>query len=163
MYINKKINMLKLNFYLIGLLVLTVPTTFSCSQVVYPKAEGRFNSFENQTLNINAIGYGKNAKDALDNARKNAVDLILFKGIPGSPYANPMIEEGDAAISKHKNFFNTFYESKKYMSYITEEKVDISPQYYKGNLRKTALNLGINVKSLRADLEANGIVRKFGF
>lgn len=72
-----------------------------------------------QTLRV--FGKGKNKKDAIEQAKKNAVRDVIFKGInAGSSECNkrPLLNEVNA-LEKYSYYFNPFFKDKgEYASYV---------------------------------------------
>ncbi len=120
--------------------------------------------FDGQVIKVSSTGYGKKGTIAIEEATKNAFEVLLFKGIPNSANANPLVEGSETEAKKtHKKYFETFFSSKQYQTFITYSKVAIGPSHYSKGTKKVTVNIGINIKSLRAELENSGIIRKFGF
>ncbi len=105
-----------------------------------------------QTLRV--WGIGRNKFDALEQAKKNAVKAVIFKGIRnGSQECNirPLIYEVNAE-EKYQYYFNAFFkddgEHRKYVS--TEDR---RPLTNKKENTKTQVKYGTTVRVLRAELQ----------
>lgn len=111
-------------------------TSCSTSKTTDISSEYAFATFETECLGVEldgsqtlrAWGKGKNKADAIEQAKKNAVRDVLFKGInAGSGECNkrPLILEVNAQ-EKYEYYFNAFFrdggEYKKYVSSEDENK-----------------------------------------
>ena len=138
--------------------VLIIP---GCKSVA-PTAEVNFVAAgEKGTVRLRAIGYGKTKEKALHNAEKNAFEVLIFRGIPGSSQENALVANENESKGQHKAFFKDFFEGQKYRTYMMSS----SPEGYarKKGYTKATTNMKININSLRRNLEQNKVIRKFGF
>jgi hypothetical protein len=138
---------------------------FSNAQKKTVSAEVNFLSEATGTITVRAIGYGKNKAEAIDNAEINALDVLLFRGIPESTQKDPLIStNSDEVKSKNKDYFDNFYAGKQFKTFInsaiptTEDLIK-----NKGGKKSIAVDIKINIKALKLDLEEKKIIRKFGF
>jgi hypothetical protein len=117
------------------------------------------------TILFKIFSYGKTEEQAIKNAKSDALKAVMFKGIPGSDLASPMIR--DLSVLETKNeFFNTFFETQQYQQYVSisgdgtidgEDRLKVGKKYkigivvsvQKANLRKLLENAGI-IKALNA-------------
>lgn len=116
------------------------------------------------TYLVKVSSYSKKPKIAIEQAKKNAVHGIVFKGFAGGgqgcvsqkPLANsPSIEQEKADF-----FMNFFADGGKYMKYVNasgdgtpESTVKVGKEY------KVAVVVSVAKEQLRKDLEAAGIVK----
>jgi len=128
-------------------------------------AEVNFLSESTGIISVRAIGYGKNKVEAIDNAEINAMDVLLFRGLPESTQKDPLIStNSDEVKSKNKDYFDNFYAGKQFKTFInsaiptTEDLIK-----NKGGKKSIAVDIKINIKALKLDLEEKKIIRKFGF
>lgn len=120
------------------------------------------------TYQIKVWSYSKDVETAIDQAKKNAVHGIIFKGIPGKK--NPRIQ-GQPPLAKNpnlekekENFFKDFFkDGGKYMKYVTlvnngaiepGDRIKIGKKKY-----KIGVVIQVNKDELRKDLEKAGIIR----
>lgn len=101
-----------------------------------------------------AWGTGKNKADALEQAKKNAVHAVLFKGIvdgTGQCNKRPLMLEVNAEV-KYQDYFNAFFrdngEYKKFVSMKDTRKSSI-----KGEANDNQQKYSIVVRVLRAELK----------
>lgn len=116
---------------------------------------------------IKVWSYSKNPNVAIDQAKKNAIHGMVFKGYAGNSTAgcpsqkplasSPALEEEKA------EFFNAFFEDGgKYMKFVTasgdgsinpEDRVKVGKEY------KIGFIVSVMYNELRKDLEAAGIIK----
>ncbi|WP_297868458.1 hypothetical protein [uncultured Flavobacterium sp.] len=146
---------------IIGLLILT--SLFSCKSVPSSySAEVSFVAKEEQgTITVRSNGFGKNEKEAIKDAQKNAFNVLLFKGLPGTEINVPLVSNEYEAKNSHKDYFDNLFENGGLFKYLMVNSSESVPVKVKGGY-STSLVLKINYNSLRKDLEQNGVIRKFG-
>lgn len=144
--------------------VIVIIVLHSCSPKLQPyPAEVNFLYKEaNGTIVVKSIGYGKNQTDAVTDAEKNAFNVILFKGLPGTELNIPLIENESEAKSKHVKYFRDFFDYAYYKSFTMSSTESCSLIKLKGN-QKISVDIKINFNSLRKDLEQNQLIRRFGY
>ena len=147
-----------------SILVIVMLFISSCGTKVPMTAEVTYKNYTNEIMNVDVIGYGSKKEDALENAQKTAMDIVLFRGIPNSNLKSPHIGINESEIkAKNKKYFDVFYGQKRFLSFITYSVTKIPVQKLENNKKGVAANVKINIMSLRKDLEENGIIRKFGY
>jgi hypothetical protein len=120
------------------------------------------------TYLLKVWSYSKKPNVAIEQAKKNAVHGVIFKGfagtqsIPGqrSLTSNVNLEEEKA------DFFKPFFaDAGKYMKFVSmsndgavaaEDRMKVGKQY------KVGVILSVNVSALRKDLEDAGIIKALG-
>ena len=140
-----------------------------CSPKMIPSAEVNYVSAgEKSTVVLTSIGYGKKGKNiteedaAIANSEYNAINAILFRGIPGSDIPNAMIGTNESEIkSIHSKYFDDFYNNKRYRTFIMSSNPKTKDMRQDGYY-KIVLELTVNLASLRRDLERSEVIRKFG-
>lgn len=108
---------------------------------------------------LRAWGIGRNRKDAIDQAKKNAVRVVLFKGIQaGLSGCNtkPVVFEVNAE-EKYEDYFNVFFmdggEYSKYVSMKDEKRVSLFKKDKDKEKSKHFVKYGITVRVLRSELK----------
>ena len=149
------------SYYFLLLIVITIisckSTTNSYSaQVIFLTKE------EQGTITVRSNGFGKNEKEAIKDAQKNAFNVLLFKGLPGTEINVPLVSNEYEAKNSHKDYFDNLFENGGLFRYLMVNNSETAPEKVQGGY-STSLVLKINYNSLRKDLEQNGVVRKFGF
>lgn len=106
---------------------------------------------------LKAWGNGRNRFDAVDQAKKNAVRDVLFKGIiEGKPDCNikPVLFEVNVQ-ENHEDYFNIFFadqgEYKNYVS-VRDERIGQKLDRDRKRGRESVTN-GIVVRVLRSELK----------
>jgi hypothetical protein len=117
------------------------------------------------TYLIKVWSYSKRGNVAIEQAKKNAVHGVIFKGFTGSEgcvsqralVPNPNIE------AEKKEFFDLFFEDGgKYMKYVsvsTDGQISADDRKKVGKEYKIGIIISVMKDALRKDLEAAGVVR----
>jgi hypothetical protein len=120
------------------------------------------------TYLIKVWSYSKKPDVAIEQAKKNAVHGIIFKGFTGTSSV-----PGQKALTSNVNleeekadFFKPFFaDGGKYMKFVStsndgavaaEDRMKIGKEY------KVGVVVSVNVSALRKDLEAAGIIKSLG-
>jgi hypothetical protein len=148
---------------------------FSCSNNPQKKIAGNytlktecFGVELDGSQTLKSWGNGSNRKDAVEQAKKNAVRDVLFKGIYDGKQdceKRPLILETNAQ-EKNENYFNTFFadngEYKKYVSSKDEPIAQKISKDKKGAFQ--SVTYGVIVRVLRPQLKqqliADGIIKQ---
>lgn len=111
---------------------------------------------------IRSSGQGETESGAVAAAEKKAFTTLLFYGIPASVQTRPIVENESEVRRTNAQFFDDFLENGGYKPFMTTSynysTVQKTGKYYYLNRDVT-----INLRSLRAQLENKGIIRKFGY
>lgn len=110
-----------------------------------------------QTLRV--WGVGRNKKDAVEQAKKDAVRAVVFKGIRGGLSGcntKPIIFEVNAE-EKYEDYFNVFFmdngEYLKYVSMKDEKRVNLFKKDKEKEKSKHFVKYAITVRVLRSELK----------
>lgn len=114
---------------------------------------------------IKVWSYSKKPDVAIEQAKKNAVHGIIFRGFIGTQSVagqKPLTTNVNLEIEKEE-FFKTFFEdSGKYMKFVSmsndgavaaEDRMKVGKEY------KVGVIVSVDVSALRKDLEAAGIIK----
>lgn len=134
----------------------------SCAKKIYSPAVTNNAATEEGTIRIHASGKGKNEVAAYNNAVENAFSMLLYKGIPESVQSTPMIPDETSAKQQHATALNCFNDAGCYTQFLTNASQQGGKARIKGGGFETASDVTINVRAVRAYLEKNNIIRKFG-
>lgn len=134
-----------------------------CPSVVIPKrADVRFVSESDNVYTVSAAATAKTTELAVREAEMNALDVLFYRGLPGSQQKIPMIGiDEQKAKEAHSAYFKQFYEEARYRSFITETTVTQTVDN-DGCSKSVEARVRINVRALRADLESRSVIRKYG-
>lgn len=115
-----------------------------------------------EEMTFRVVGYGKNAKKAIQNAETSVIKALMFEGIPNSQQHIPMIHETESeTMKKYSGVLNDFFNG-DYQSLITRS-VTVRKFGKDVNKRKSiTLDVTVNIRALRNKLEKMGVIRKFG-
>ncbi len=152
-------------------LVITIGLLFiTCSKKLYfDSAEATIvGGSENGIVSISSYGYANNEEEAELDALKMAFNSLFYIGFVGNNYVSDLKKPFfDGEPNSESDFFMKFYESKKFLSYVTNQKnaevvKDRSSVKYSNSKGKICVKkeITINYKSLRKYLEDQGVLRK---
>lgn len=151
--------MKKLTYNLVGLLVMA---TLFCSCGSSQKTVGAHYSSETECLGteldgsqtVRAWGTGRNKTDAIEQAHKNAVRDILFKGITKGTNgcnAKPLML-GVNAQEKYEYYFNVFFQDGgAYKQFVSTEDTPYGSNI--SSKTKSYTKYGVVVRVLRSQLK----------
>ena len=120
------------------------------------------------TYLIKVWSYSKNPEVAIEQAKKNAVHGVIFKGfggISGVPGQHPLTDNPNLEIEQAEFFRNFFANGGKYMKFVNvtndgsvaaEDRLKVGKEY------KIGVVVSVNVAGLRKDLEDAGMIRSLG-
>lgn len=95
-------------------------------------------------------------------AQKKAIQQLLYFGFVGTDFKNPIIKEGISVETKHKTFFDKFWNG-EYERFITDGKTEFYTCKNKSNCSSAVSVFTLNYNMLRKELESNKIINKIGF
>lgn len=104
-------------------------------------------------------GYGDNAFSAATVAEKAAYEHLLFRGIPGTSQAYPIIKNEVAVRATKQDWLDAFFSTREYEKFTLSSKV-IEP--YSKHTKTTLIEFHINHLALSHALEQRKIISKFG-
>lgn len=135
------------------------------ASVTYGQDKIGFLSDGTNSISLRVTAYGKDAKNAAANAKLSAIKTVLFRGIPGSNLVeNPMVGVDEAEIQKkHSKYFDELFGKGRYESFILSDVAVSSFAKDATKKKSITLDLKVNLKALRSDLEQHNVIRKFGF
>lgn len=135
------------------------------------------------TVLMKVYAYDKTVDSAIERAKMNAIQAVLFKGVPGSNVCRPMVNEG---MDAHKEYFEEFFGLYKIRKKVTKRKqnqdyLDFSRVFnapYKnyvqisndgtiapgdrvkvGDSYKVGVVVSVNHRELRKKMETDRIIR----
>ena len=109
--------------------ILVIFISISCSaqrrtSSYYESSTTYLNAEADGSITVRAYGMGRNRQDAIEQAWKNAVHDIIFKGVnvPGNTFiSKPILTEVNAE-EKYALFFNGFFSDKgEFMQFVSSE------------------------------------------
>jgi hypothetical protein len=121
------------------------------------------------TYQVKVWSYSKDPNVAIEQAKKNAVHGIIFKGfasnIQGVTSQKPLVSN-PSMDTQRKDFFDPFFaDGGKYMKFVNlsnngaiaaGDRIKIGKEY------KIGVVVSVNVSALRKELEDAGIISKLG-
>lgn len=105
---------------------------------------------------LQAWGKGSNKSEAIDQAKRNVLNDILFKGVTKGCQMRPLIIEINAS-TKYKSYAYSFFNS-DYKDFISIEK---SPKSLKKSRKQTSYGIKVRVKveDIRQKLITDNIIK----
>ena len=120
------------------------------------------------TYLIKVWSYSRNGKLVLEEAKKNAVHCIIFKGFDGNRYVpgqKPLAPNPELEF-KHEKYFQGFFSSKgnyqRFVSVAGDGTIAPGDRRKIGREYKIGIIVSVNVHLLRRELEEAGIIRSLG-
>jgi hypothetical protein len=121
----------------------------------------RYMSEGNDVITVQSAGTGKDEAAALASAEKNAFNTLLFRGFPQSSQKTPLAGSNEKEVmAQHSAYFKEFYDGGRYLSFITSSQVT---EGYDKQRQSLTVEVKINLRALRTDLEGQGVLRKLGY
>lgn len=118
------------------------------------------------TYLIKVYSYSKRADVAIEQAKKNAVHGIVFKGfsagVQGCPAQKPLARNANIEVEKAEFFDSFFADGGKYMKFVSltsDGSVDASDVMKVGKEYKVGVIVSVQKDLLRKDLEDAGVIR----
>jgi hypothetical protein len=114
---------------------------------------------------VKVWSYSKKPNIAIEQAKKNAVHGVVFKGVSASgrvPGQGALTNNPNLEMEKQEFFDDFFADGGKYMKFVqvtgdgsvaAEDRLKVGKEY------KIGVVLSINVEGLRKDLESAGILK----
>ncbi|MDR1339720.1 MAG: hypothetical protein LBK58_06690 [Prevotellaceae bacterium] len=109
------------------------------------------------SVTVKAWGNGRNYSDALEQAKKNAVYDVMFKGVTeghGSCSRIPLVAAGNARIA-HETYFNNFFrDNGEFLKYVNLQDERYSDKWNRDRRgARQSVTYGIVLRILRSDLK----------
>ncbi len=118
------------------------------------------------TVFLKVWSYGGRSQDAVGKAKRNAIEAVLFRGVPennGVKGRKPLVSISQR--EEHKKFFEEFLsENGSYHTFVNlsnEGSVRASDRLRVGNQYKIGVLVLVQLQSLRTYLEEKGIIKGF--
>lgn len=150
-------NIISISIYLSILLV----GCSTSSKISYQRSgEVEYISSKNKgVITVNSKGFASDRSAAVYYAERNAMENILFKGIPGSNQRQPIVSNEESAWQNHANVLNKLLND-DYGRFIMNSETSNSSE---GSPVEIQRIITIDINALRKHLETEGVVRKFGY
>ncbi len=117
---------------------------------------------QQNTILVKVWSYSKKAEVALEQAKKNAVHGVIFRGF-GS---NKPLATNPNAEHEHADFFKAFFANGgkylKYVQFVNNGAVAAGDRIKIGKEYKIGVVVTVDKNALRKDLEEAGIIRALG-
>lgn len=136
----------------------------ACSYQIHPVRSTAVTAEQDGTVTIRSTGYGKSKGEAISSAEQNAIEQLLFRGMPESQQASPLVSIDEASVKSHnKRYFDELLTEGRHKTFILSSVPVSNFIKHDQAKRNITVDVRINLPALRSDLEAHGIIRKFGY
>ena len=133
-----------------------------CSEV-HAQYQVKYVSSDGDLVEMRCLGYAGKTKEAVVDAELSAVKTVLFQGVSGeSRFSSALINVPEKeAVKGNKKYFNDFYDG-GYQRFIVSSEILSKLKKDASKRKSITVDVTVNVRALREDLERSGIIRKFG-
>lgn len=147
------LSLLLLSFLLISCGGSKKHSEFTSAKVSYVSNDDR------ETLTLRSTEVGSSEEEAIYKAQKLAFQNLFFRGVPESPFRKPLIGLNEQeAYERHRDYLDEFYDGRM-QTFITDSKEFLNKE---GRGTTATVNVTINMRALRQDLQNNNLMQKFG-
>ncbi|TAE40929.1 MAG: hypothetical protein EAZ50_02145 [Runella slithyformis] len=143
-------------------LLLLCGTSSAFSQHIPYQRNGLVNfvGYEKNVLTVVSEHAGETLEKAVNFAEINALETILFKGVPNSPAESPIISDEVEAMTKHPLVLRSFIFETGCRAYIKSSV--IVGKSKKKKVHFVAQQVTFDLAGMRKFLEKNGVIKPFG-
>lgn len=154
-----------INYKVLTVALFFAVTSFSCQMSKQKRSSGNY-AYETEcygaegdgSVTVKAWGQGRNREDAIEQAMKNGMRDVIFKGLTaGKDECNvkPLIFEVNAQEKYEDYFFAFFKDNGEFRKYIsTEDGSLIHPEVFKGRTKNgDQATYGVVIRILKMDLK----------
>lgn len=133
-------------------------------QSFYSTATEYLNDEGDGSLTLRAYGQGRYRRDALMQARKNAVSDVLFKGIavPGNTTLSRALVLETNGRERHEDFFNEFFkDGGAYTRFVdhADRRYHTNEKHWNGTQVKISTTVRVRRAELKNYLKEQGIIK----
>lgn len=147
-------------------LVALLFTISSCSKkTIAPTAETTYLTYKEGVLNLRSTGYcmlSEQRDICIEAAQQAAFNNLFYRGIPGSQQNTPLIGIDEKEKTANEKFMKDFFSSGRYKTFIVSS-TPVSELIKQRKQKTITVDVGINLASLRKELEHNKVILKFGY
>lgn len=116
------------------------------------------------SVTLRSNGWGKTEAQAVEDAEVRAILTLLYVGLPSAQRLSALVPNEQEANDKKPDYFERLVTQRAYKRFVTESSPKGSFTKLKGEKQKSMpVDITVNVDALRKDLQANDVIRKFGF
>lgn len=133
------------------------------SSIICGQNKVNYLSSNENIIALRVTVYASKVKKAIEIAELEAVKAILFRGIPGSQQSMPLVGvDENKWINDYPEYFRTLINDKRYSSFILSSVPQTGLIKDVTKKKCITMDISVNLKALRTDLEQQNIIRKFG-
>ncbi len=116
--------------------------------------------YDKMTITVISEGQAESKSKAITHAEVNAIENILFKGIPKSNQERPLVSNEEKAVRMNSNFFKEFIDYQGYTKYMTESLVHET--FQQNGVHMVRQKITFDLMNMRNHLEQKKIIKSFG-
>lgn len=112
------------------------------------------------TMSLQVIVYNVKSRQAIVYAEREAMLTVFFRGVPGSTVETPLVGTDEKGLyAENQYYFDNMFNMKngRFSSFFTNAILS----KYKSKV--ALVDLVVNIKALRLDIESHNIRKRFGF
>ena len=146
------------------IIFMVIITATKCKTVMYGEEITPISSSisEDGVLFVKSWVFSSKIRDVRKIAKKNALEKVLFEGVPNSSVKRPLITNPQMRNMNSKYFDNLFYDNGKINDFISVSSFESKDRIKVPGGWKYGVKCRIMYKALQRDLERNNIISKFG-
>lgn len=152
------------NFYLVFIPLFILQSCSSPKQaqkVEFARTgEVKCTQYDRDVIQLMATSRASTMEEASVFAERNAIENLLFKGIPGSNQESPLVSNELESLRQHPAFYDNFIMQREYEKYIMDSYIASKNEQNKVWIVQQQIE--VDLEAMRRHLEQNQIIRKFG-
>ena len=151
----------KLILYSVFLSIVFVTSCSTPKSVVYQRSgKVMCQKYEEGVIHLVAEANAESTAKAVAYAERNAIENLLFKGVPNSNQEKPIIPNESEAMKKNAAYFQNLFQNTGYQKFVMQSEV--AEKTIEGKTYFVKQKVSVDLNAFRSDLEQNKVVRKFG-
>ncbi len=145
----------------LSLMLMNILACTPTQQLVYQRTGMvTCSTHDRMSITLVAEGQAETLNKAVSFAERNAIENLLFKGIPKSNQEKPLISDESKAKVENPGFFSSFVDNRGFQEFVVSSEV--ADDYLSGKVHFVKQKIVFDLTNLRNYLQKEGIVKKFG-
>lgn len=116
---------------------------------------------DRMTIHLTSEARAETAGKAAAFAERNAIENLLYKGIPDSNQERAIIDNEGQVNRQHPNFYEDFIINRGFENYVMSS--NIVDNYNNGGVHFITIQIQVDLNNLRKHLNKTGIIKSFGY
>ena len=142
-----------------GLLICSLSCSAPKEMTYFRTGEVNCVENDNRLVTVSSLHHGSSGAQAQMFAERNALENLLFRGIPGC-YDVPIVSDEQASMRDHSSFYAWLIDAREYERFITDRGANQSAA--SGGIVTIDMTITFDVQALRKEMEKQGVIKKFG-